>query len=77
MAAEITVIHRRVERLEEQGASTAGFAKEIDHLLMRVAEIEKHLGIDRRAVPRYGLVTGEDVKSLGWSSVIRPSMCTS
>jgi hypothetical protein len=30
MAAEFTVIHRRVERLEEQGASNAGFAKEID-----------------------------------------------
>jgi uncharacterized coiled-coil protein SlyX len=48
MSAEITVIHRRVERLEELGASTAGFAKEIDHLLTRVAEIEKHLGIDKK-----------------------------
>ena len=26
----------------------AGFAKEIDHLLTRVAEIEKHLGIDKK-----------------------------
>jgi hypothetical protein len=48
MAAEITVIHRRVERLEALGASNAGFAKEIDHLLTRVAEIEKHLGIDKK-----------------------------
>jgi hypothetical protein len=48
MSAEITVIHRRVERLEELGASNAGFAKEIDHLLTRVAEIERHLGIDKR-----------------------------
>jgi ribosome-interacting GTPase 1 len=48
MAAEITVIHRRVERLEEQGGSNAGFAKEIDHLLTRVAEIEKHLGIGKK-----------------------------
>jgi predicted nuclease with TOPRIM domain len=48
MAAEIAVIHRRVERLEEQGASNAGFAKEIDHLLTRVAEIERHLGIDKK-----------------------------
>ena len=48
MANEIAVIHRRVERLEELGASNAGFAKEIDHLLMRVAEIEKHLGIDKK-----------------------------
>jgi hypothetical protein len=48
MANEIAVIHRRVERLEELGASNAGFAKEIDHLLARVAEIEKHLGIDKK-----------------------------
>jgi hypothetical protein len=48
MATEIAVIHRRVERLEELGASNAGFAKEIDHLLTRVAEIEKHLGIDKK-----------------------------
>ena len=48
IANEIVVIHRRVERLEELGASNAGFAKEIDHLLTRVAEIEKHLGIDKK-----------------------------
>ena len=30
-----------IERLEEQGASNAAFAKEIDHLLTRIAEIEK------------------------------------
>jgi septal ring factor EnvC (AmiA/AmiB activator) len=48
IVAEIAVIHRRVERLEELGASNAGFAKENDHLLARVAEIEKHLGIDKK-----------------------------
>jgi hypothetical protein len=48
ISAEIAVIHRRVERLEELGASNAGFAKEIDHLFTRVAEIEKHLGIDKK-----------------------------
>jgi hypothetical protein len=48
MANEIAVIHRRVERLEELGTSNAGFAKEIDHLLARVTEIEKHLGIDKK-----------------------------
>src|ERR1700704_3889173 len=48
MSAEIAVIHRRIERLEELGASNAGFAKEIDHLLTRVSEIEKHLGIDKK-----------------------------
>jgi predicted nuclease with TOPRIM domain len=48
ISAEIAVIHRRVERLEELGASNTGLAKEIDHLLARVAEIEKHLGIDKK-----------------------------
>jgi hypothetical protein len=48
VSAELAVIHRRVERLEEQGASHAGFSKEIDHLLTRVVAIEKHLGIDKR-----------------------------
>jgi hypothetical protein len=42
------VLVREGGRLEELGASNAGFAKEIDHLLTRVAEIEKHLGIDKR-----------------------------
>lgn len=49
IALEIAVIHRRLDRLEEQGASNAGFAKEIDHLLERVAEIEKHLGLNKKA----------------------------
>ena len=47
ISSEIAVIHRRIERLEEQGASNAGFAKEIDHLLARVAEIERHLGLHK------------------------------
>ncbi len=48
ISSELAAIHRRIERLEEQGASNAGFAKEIDHLLARVAEIEKHLGLDKK-----------------------------
>jgi hypothetical protein len=58
MAAEITVIHRRVERLEEQGGSNARFAKEIDTtLLTRVAEIKKPLGIDKKTAARRGATT--------------------
>ena len=49
IASEIAVIHRRIDRLEEQGASNAGFAKEIDHLLEGVAEIEQHLGLNKKA----------------------------
>jgi hypothetical protein len=48
MSSELAGIHRRIERLEEQGASNAGFAKEIDLLLSRVTAIEKHLGIERK-----------------------------
>jgi hypothetical protein len=47
MSIEVTVINRRIERLEELGASNAGFAKEIDHLLARVAAIEEHLKIEK------------------------------
>jgi archaellum component FlaC len=43
--AEVANIHRQLDRLEERGASSAGFSKEIDVILSRVAFIEKHLGI--------------------------------
>jgi predicted nucleic acid-binding Zn-ribbon protein len=42
---ELVDIHRRLDRLEEQGASNAGFAKEIDNLIERVNAIERHLNI--------------------------------
>ena len=48
IASEVAVIHRRIERLEEQGASNAGFAREIDHALERIAAIEKHLGLNKK-----------------------------
>lgn len=48
ISSEIAVIHGRIERLEERGASNAGFAKEIDHLLERVAEIERHLALGKK-----------------------------
>lgn len=40
---ELSDIRRRIDRLEEQGASHAGYAKEIDHLLKRISKIEQHL----------------------------------
>jgi hypothetical protein len=43
ISSDVAVIHRQIEKLEELGASNAGFAKEIDLLFTRVAEIEKHL----------------------------------
>jgi len=43
--AELANIHRRLDSLEEQGASSAGFSKEIDLILGRVSVIEKRLGI--------------------------------
>ncbi len=44
---EVSDILRRVAHLEELGASQAGYAKEIDHILNRGARIEKHLHISR------------------------------
>lgn len=43
--AELKDIHRRLDSLGEAAGNFAGFAKEIDHLLARVAAIEKHLGL--------------------------------
>jgi hypothetical protein len=45
LGQEITIIHRQLDALEGLVQSHSGFAKEIDHLLQRVAAIEKHLGI--------------------------------
>jgi hypothetical protein len=45
LGQEITAIHRQLDALEGLVQSQSGFAKEIDHLLQRVAAIEKHLGI--------------------------------
>jgi tetrahydromethanopterin S-methyltransferase subunit G len=42
---EIGDIHRRLDTLQELVESQSGFAKEIDHLLRRIAAIEKHLGL--------------------------------
>jgi hypothetical protein len=41
-------IHRELERIKEQLENVAGFGKEIDHALERIAAIEKHLGIDNK-----------------------------
>ena len=46
--SEVSAIHRRLDALAETVESHSGFAKEIDHLLKRVAEIEKHLGLQAR-----------------------------
>jgi len=48
ISSEVTVIHRCIERLEEQGASNARFAQEIDHALERIAAIEKHLRLGKK-----------------------------
>ena len=46
--AELKEIHRRLDALEEAAVNSSGFAKEIDHLLTRVAAIEKHLGLNEK-----------------------------
>ena len=41
-------IHRELETIKEQLKNVAGFGKEIDHALERIAAIEKHLGINKK-----------------------------
>ena len=42
---EVRDIRKRLEVLERKVGHVTGYAKEIDHVLARVAVIEKHLGI--------------------------------
>jgi tetrahydromethanopterin S-methyltransferase subunit G len=42
---EIGDTHRRLDALTHLVDSQSGYAKEIDHLLKRIATIEKHLGL--------------------------------
>lgn len=49
IAAELAEVQRGLERLDQLGASNAGFAKEIDHAFSRIAAIEKHLGLSKKA----------------------------
>jgi len=41
-------VHRELETIKEQLKNVAGFGKEIDHALERIAAIEKHLGIEKK-----------------------------
>jgi hypothetical protein len=42
---ELRDIRQRLEALDEAAGNASGFAKEIDHLLKRLAAIEKHPGL--------------------------------
>ena len=42
---ELRDIRQRLEALDEAAGNASGFTKEIDHLLKRLAAIEKHLGL--------------------------------
>ena len=45
IASEVADIHRRLDALEHAVGNVTGFSKEIDHLLVRVSAIERHLGL--------------------------------
>ena len=45
--AELADIRRDVEELKSRADNSAGYSKEIDHALERIAAIEKHLGIEK------------------------------
>ena len=42
---EVVSIRKEIDALQEKTMGMVGYSKEIDHLLTRVARIEKHLGI--------------------------------
>ena len=46
LRAEVADVRRDVEELKSRADNSAGFSKEIDHALARIAAIEKHLGIE-------------------------------
>jgi uncharacterized coiled-coil DUF342 family protein len=47
--AEVADIRRELDRLKERVGHMSGYTKEIDHAFERIAAIEKHLGIGRKA----------------------------
>lgn len=46
---QLRMIEKRLDFLEEQGASNAGFAKEIDGLRAHIGAIRKHIGMPKTA----------------------------
>jgi predicted RNase H-like nuclease (RuvC/YqgF family) len=46
--SELRMIRRDLDDLREKFENVSGFRKEIDHVLERIAEIEKHLGLDEK-----------------------------
>ena len=47
LRAEVADVRRDVEELKSRVDNSAGYSKEIDHALERIAAIEKHLGSRR------------------------------
>ena len=48
LRAEVADVRRDVEELKSRADNSAGYSKEIDHALERIAAIEKHLGIEKK-----------------------------
>lgn len=48
LRAELRDIRQRLDALEELARNNVGLTKEIDHLMERVREIERHLGIQQQ-----------------------------
>jgi septal ring factor EnvC (AmiA/AmiB activator) len=46
--AELKAIRRELDDLQEKFENVSGFRKQIDHVLGRIAAIEKHLGINKK-----------------------------
>lgn len=46
--ADLKEIRRDLDDLASKVDSMSGFAKEIDHALSRIGDVEQHLGLDRQ-----------------------------
>lgn len=44
---EVAEVRRDLEHLKERVAGMVGYSKEIDLLMVRVAKIEKHIGVSK------------------------------
>lgn len=48
--SELTAIRRDLDDLRREVENISGYRREIDHALERIAQIEKHLGLDKKKI---------------------------
>ncbi len=48
LRSDVAELHKRLDALETAVGNHTGYRKEIDYLLERLSDVEKHLGINRK-----------------------------